>query len=311
MIERLLAAFARSGRERRYRWRWLGYLLTTAALFYLAYVLIGSSTRLRQVDLSNYLMPVLAAIGIYLVSLIVQFVVWARMISFHRHVGWEDIKIYARTILMRRLPGGPWHWVGRISMYSSSTEVPARVSAAGSLVEWTLVLLVGAGLFFAVAEGLPALLRLSLLSAATGLALAIAIVWQPHTRSRATRLAEAILWIFLYAVAWQAGLVIFLAIANTAGAGLGWLEGMQVWMVAGGLGVITVVLPFTLGVLEASLVLLLQPYLDPLLALVVALMIRLIYVAGDALWGFLGWQFGRLIFLRKRSNTSTDEPLGA
>ena len=311
MIERLLAAFSRSVRERRYRWRWLGYLLTTAALFYLAYVLIGSSTRLRQVDLSNYLMPVLAAIGIYLVSLIVQFVVWARMISFHRQVGWEDIEIYARTILMRRLPGGPWHWVGRISMYSSSTELPAKVSAAGSLVEWTLVLLVGAGLFVAVVEGLPALLRASLLSAATGLALAIAIGWQPRTRSRGARLAEAIFWIFLYAVAWQAGLAIFLAIANTTGAGLGWLEGMKVWMVAGGLGVITVVLPFTLGILEASLVLLLQPYLDPLLALVVALMIRLIYVAGDGLWGFLGWQFGRLMFLRKPYITSTDEPSGA
>ena len=82
-------------------------------------------------------------------------------------------------------------------------------------------------------------------------------------------------------------------------------------MVAAGLGAITVVMPFTFGIQEATLVVLLQPYLDPLLALLVALMIRLIYIAGDALWGFIGWQLSRLVLRRKAYPTTTDNPFGA
>ncbi|MFV2043817.1 MAG: hypothetical protein ACC700_11360 [Anaerolineales bacterium] len=318
MIERILAAIERvltklgswvSGG--RTRWRWLGYLLTTSAMMYLAYVFIGSGRQLRDVDFSNYLIPALASLGVYFISLVAQFIVWARMISFHKKADWEDVGIYSKMILMRRLPGGPWHWVGRAAMYSSSTEVPARVSTMGSLVEWLLILLVGAAFFFAVLEGVPAFLRGLLVATAIGLAIAIGVIWQPGSRRWILRFAESGLWIVLYAVAWLAGLIIFLVIANATGAGLDWVAGLRVWTIAAGLAVITVVLPFTLGIQEATLAVLLQPYLDPLLGLVVALMIRLLYIAGDALWGFLGWQLSRLMLRRRSYPPTTDKTIGA
>jgi len=60
-----------------------------------------------------------------------------------------------------------------------------------------------------------------------------------------------------------------------------------------------------IGVQEVSLVFLLQPYLPASVALLVALLLRLLFTLSDVLWGLTGWAFAS-IALRKKT-TPLDE----
>lgn len=302
MIDRLADYWSSKKPKRSKLWQWLSLLLTITMLVYLVYAFTQGGLRLNQINWKAYRGAILAVLGIYLLSLIIQFYVWARIISFHRKVSWQDVDIYARMILMRSLPGGAWHWVGRISMYSGGTEVPTRVVVLGNFLEWALLTLSGAGIFF-VTLPLPGLgfILAALTFCAT---LALAISWQPTTRKWIIRLAEGSLWMALYSVAWFLGAaILYLIVQAVAGPGQlnGW-EALKAWSLTGSLGMLVTMLPSSLGVREISLVWLLQAKLTPSIALLIALMLRIIYTLADAIWGMIGWSISYLI-LRKRRPT--------
>ena len=299
MIDRLADYWSSKKRKDSKLWRWLSFLLTIAMVAYLAYAFTQGGLRLDQIDWKAYGGVVLAVLGIYLLSLIVQFYVWTRIISFHRKVSWQDVDIYARMILMRSLPGGAWHWVGRISMYSSGTEVSTRVVVLGNFLEWVLFTLSGAGIFF-VTLPLPGL-GFPLAALTFGATLALAIGWQPATRKWTIRLAEGSLWMALYSMAWfLAAAILYLIVQAVAGPGQlnGW-EALKAWSLTGSLGMLITMLPSSLGVREITLVWMLQARLTPSVALLIALMLRIIYTLADAIWGMAGWLMSYLI-LRKR-----------
>jgi len=299
MIDRLADYWSSKKPKRSKLWRWLSFLLTIAMIAYLVYAFTQGGLRLDQIDWKAYGGAVLAVLGIYLLSLIIQFYVWARIISFHRKVSWQDVDIYARMILMRSLPGGAWHWVGRISMYSSGTEVSTRVVVLGNFLEWVLFTLSGAGIFF-VTLPLPGL-GFPLAALTFGATLALAIGWQPATRKWTIRLAEGSLWMALYSMAWfLAAAILYLIVQAVAGPGQlnGW-EALKAWSLTGSLGMLITMLPSSLGVREITLVWMLQARLTPSVALLIALMLRIIYTLADAIWGMAGWLMSYLI-LRKR-----------
>ena len=297
MIDRLADYWSSKKRKHSKLWRWLSILLTIAMVVYLAYAFTQGGLRLDQIDWKEYGGAVLAVLGIYLMSLIIQFYVWTRIISFHRKVSWQDVDIYARMILMRSLPGGAWHWIGRISMYSGGTEVPTRVVVLGNFLEWALLTLSGAGIFFLTLPGLGTILA-ALTFCAT---LALAISWQPAIQKWPIRLAEGSLWMVLYSMAWFLGsAILYLIVQAVAGPGQlnGW-EALKAWTLTGSLGMLITMLPSSLGVREITLVWMLQAGLTPSVALLIALMLRIIYTLADAIWGMIGWLISYLI-LRKR-----------
>lgn len=309
LLQGLAQAWEKRAKLTRSRWRWVGYLLTLAAVAYLVYTLVRGNLQLRQVDWRVYSGALLASLGFYLLSLLIQFFLWSRLIAEHRRATWQDAEIYARMVLMRSLPGGAWHWIGRISMYAGGTEVPQRVIVLGNFLEWALVILAGAATFiaflsFPLAPALPVLGSLALL----GAALALGMAWQPKTRPRLLRLAEAALWISLDLVVWLAGAaILYVFVQALAGAGrMGPLEAVYVWTFSGSLSMLIVFLPSSLGVRELSLVALLQPYMDPSVALLVALLIRVVFNAADVFWGLAGWLLSQLVLRRGGGKPSTN-----
>ncbi|MDP1547603.1 MAG: hypothetical protein Q8L87_16465 [Anaerolineales bacterium] len=299
MIDRLADYWSSKKPKRSKLWRWLSFLLTIAMVAYLAYAFTQGGLRLDQIDWKAYGGAVLAVLGIYLMSLIIQFYVWTRIISFHRKVSWQDVDIYARMILMRSLPGGAWHWVGRISMYSGGTEVPTRVVVLGNFLEWALLTLSGVGIFFTTLP-LPGL-GFPLAALTFGAALALAISWQPATQKWTIRLAEGSLWIALYSMAWfLAAMILYIMAQAVAGSGqLDVMEILRACTFTGSLGMLISMLPSSLGVREISLVWMLQATLTPSVALLIALMLRILYTLADAIWGMIGWLISTLI-MRKR-----------
>lgn len=298
MLQRFAQEWSRRTRLTQGRWRWIGYLLTLAAVVYLVYTLAKGNIQLNQVDLRVYGWALLASLGFYLVSLVIQFFIWTRLISFHRRATWQDVEIYSRMVLMRSLPGGAWHWVGRISMYSGATEVPTRVVVLGNFLEWALLILVGAAIFVAFLP-YPVLSVLGCLLLA-GAAIALAVSWQPPERGWLRRLAEAFLWVILDGFVWLAGAAILYSFTGAL-AGFGRLQPLQalyVWTFSGSLSMLIIFLPSSLGVREISLVALLQPTINPSIALLIALLIRIVFIFADIFWGLTGWLISQMILWR-------------
>jgi hypothetical protein len=299
MIERLANYWASKKPNNSNLWRWSSSLLTIAMLAYLAYAFTQGGLRLDQIDWKAYSGALVVILGIYLLSLVIQFYVWSRIISFHRKVDWQDVNIYARMILMRSLPGGAWHWIGRISMYSGGTEVPTQVVVLGNFLEWALLTLSGAGIFF-ISLPLPNGLGIILASLTFCVALALAVAWQPAAQKWFTRLIEGSLWMASYSIAWFLGTtILYLIVQAVAGPNhLNAWEALKTWALTGSLGMLITMLPSSLGVREITLVWMLQGKLTPSIALLIALMLRIIYALADAIWGIIGWLTSFLI-LRK------------
>lgn len=295
MIERLADYWSAKKPKHSKLWRWINFLLLLALIGYLVYALTQGGLRLDQIDWKAYGGTILAILAIYLPALIIQFYVWARIISFHRKVSWQDVDIYARMILMRSLPGGAWHWVGRISMYSDATEVPARVVVMGNFLEWALLILSGAGIFFLTLS--PPALGFFLAALACCAALMLTASWQPASRGWRLRLLEGTLWLLLYGVVWLlAALILYSMAKAVTGAGhLTLFESVKAWTATGSLGMLVTMLPSSLGVREITLVWALQDKLTPSTALIIALMLRIVYTLADVIWGTIGWLMGYLI----------------
>ena len=286
------------------RGRWVGYGLTGLALVYLGWVLIYSGFKIPSIDWHAYLFASLATVGLYLVSLALQFLVWARLFSFHHKVGWRDMEIYARMILVRRLPGGIWHWLGRTTLYTATTTVPTEAVLFGNLMEWGMLILIAGGIsvfgFLAVPIGVKLLLSAVLI----GAAVALTIWWQPRTRAGWLRFSEGALWVFLYTITWFIGGIILNMVSQATGANqFDWIKASGVWALSGGVSMIITIAP-VIGVQEVSLVFLLQPYLPASSALLVALILRLLFTISDVLWGLVGW--GVASFALRRVKKAAD-----
>lgn len=291
MLDLILEYWANRPRLTHQRWRWLGYALTFGAILYLGYALAQGDLRLDQIKWEDYWLALLITAGLYLLSLLIQFLIWARMISFFRKVSWKDAEIYARMTMMRSIPGGAWHWVGRISMYSGMTDLPTKKVIFGNFLEWSLLILGGIGMYFALDHS--PLLRLTITPIIFGSAMALASAWQPKQRGLFHRLWESGVWLALYSIVWiLGGSILFLFVQSVSGnESFTWLESLRVWSLSGSMSMLIIFLPSSLGIREISLIWLLQPATTISAALLIALIIRIVFTIADAIWGLLGWLF--------------------
>ncbi len=56
---------------------------------------------------------------------------------------WFNSNVYFKTILMKRLPGGVWHWLGRANLYDNQQSGERNSITRANLTEWMLLILSG------------------------------------------------------------------------------------------------------------------------------------------------------------------------
>jgi hypothetical protein len=220
------------------------------------------------------------------------------MISFHHRITWRDIAIYSRVLLMRRLPGGMWHWVDRTAMYTGATTVSGRVVMLANFLEWSILLILAIAIAVVGWPGSHALLRGTISLSLALLALFLAYTWQPNERRKITRLTESVLWLGLYITAWIAGGLILYLFGHTTQQAvdlsmgsyqpLSFARSFWAWAIAGGSSFLLVFIPAGLGVREITLTWLLMPNLPVSGIILVAILIRVTYALADMVWGSLG-----------------------
>jgi hypothetical protein len=198
-------------------------------------------------------------------------------------------------VLLRYLPGGVWQWVGRATEYKAVTSVPARVIVLANFSEWGLLLLVALALYLFTGVGFagPHWGQMGLGALALASALGLGIRWQPKSRSRRLRLAESVLWIACYGVAWfLGGAIVYLWVRYSGSQLLEWSQAIRIWTLTGGIGFISSLVA-GLMIREITLTWLLQPYLPVASGLLVALLIRVLFTLADVLWAGAGWALSR------------------
>lgn len=310
MIERLVLKWAEFTQNARARWKWIGRILTLAAVVYIAALLVYTGFQIQEINWRLYWQAGLISFGLYFISLVVQFYVWVRMLSFHNKAGWQDVVIYTRVILLRRLPGGVWHWVGRTAMYSENTTIPGRVIMVGSFIEWAMLILIAGGIAVLGFNQLPLYLRLAAAIILIFLSGVLGYSWQPASSGQIRRGFESAVWMICYGIAWlMGGLIFYTFFLATGGEGLTWQRAWWVWAVSGGSGMLVFFIPGGSGIREILLTWVLYPYLPPASVILMSVLIRVMYLLGDVLWGYLGLLLSLKIsrsekFLQGKSNQS-------
>jgi hypothetical protein len=308
ILQRLADLLASQRANLKTHWRWLSWALTLAALVYVIAVLVVGGLSLRDVNWAAFVPAALATLGLYLLSLLAQLFVWTRILSFHRAPDWQDMEIYSRMLLTRRLPGGFWHWVGRAAMYSAATRVPTRVVVVANFLEWAMLILTGMGLYISGLPSLEPAIRVVGAAAVWVLAVGLAVSWQPAAYPLRRRVAEGLLWAGLYGTCWFLGGAILRQFVSAAGGDItSWIEATRVWALTGSISLFVSIVPAVFGVQEVTLTLLLQTWITPASALIVALLMHFVFSVAEVGWGLAGW--GLSAAMQRRQATASRVPI--
>jgi len=301
-----------------HRGNWISTSVLLSTIVVLGILLIRENENLCQFDnWRTYLIVCEKGFLLYPLSLSTQALVWSRIIRRLGKVdnGWHDIEIYAYSHLMRRLPGAVWYLASRTMMYYGR-GIDARITLAASGLEW-LLLVVTAGCIYSVIR-LSNLLNSWWLGLGGLLLLIGGAVWglkslylQKYRRPRnlisylldspvetLPRLREVALWIGLYSVAYVVGGAILWSLVHgvVVESNLVIIDAIRIWALAGGVGFLSsVIVPAGMGIRELTLTALLAPEVSTAEALLIALLLRILFISGDLTWGGLMWAIARVL----------------
>ena len=271
----------------------------TAALMalVLGWLLYRERAALAAIELTRAWPRLLAGQAIMLITLVVAALVWASIMhALGSRVARRDhIHIYASTFLSRYLPGTVWYVVGRSAFYKMEGD-SARMVTLGSSIELLLSTMAGAlvALMLAVvsstqtpALALPAMgllvgLGVVALHPRVLAAIRARLHMSPLPPLRTSRLG---LWLLADALNWLLGGVIFWLIASEIdGVALNQFAYTSLaWTLVGVLSVVVFVLPSNFGLTEVGLSLLLSAIMPSSLAVVVAVLTRVLMTIFSAL----------------------------
>jgi len=255
---------------------------------------------------------------LYPISLSVQALTWGMMIARLGRVagGWRDVEIYAYTHLMRRLPGALWYLAGRAVIYRERGIGPG-VTLAASGLEWLLLLVAAVSIYGGLGLSGPrswllGLVMLTLLVAVSVWALkalgsaqdrrwlpgfarhwlgGLSVTAMPQSKDLA-------LWVGLYAIAYViGGLILFLLVHGVAPeSSVTLTDAIRIWALTGGVGFLTsVIVPAGMGIRELTMTALLAPEVSTVAALLIALLLRMLFIVSDLVWGGLMWAIARVL----------------
>ncbi|KPL19011.1 MAG: hypothetical protein AMJ93_13350 [Anaerolineae bacterium SM23_84] len=320
------------GANQRIR-RWVSASVLLCTVGFLVLMLLRSTDELRQYDdWSTYLDVCAKGFLVYPISLITQALIWLMIIMRLGQMtgSWWDVEIYSYSYLMRHLPGMIWYLAGRAAMYRTR-GIGAVVTLLASGVEWLLllttsVLLYGTLSLTGSGTLLIGILVLSALILATSLGLRQALLASSRlpvpgfVRRRLTALAtvsvpssaDLALWLSLYVTSYfiGGGILVLLVHGVAPEVTIGLVTAAKTWALTAGVGfLLTAIVPAGLGIRELTLAALLSPPLSRTGAIVVAILLRIVFVAGDLVWGGMLYAMARFIRHhrhRKCSSSSND-----
>ncbi len=306
------------GDSRLRRWVSIGVMLLTIG--FSVVLLIHGREELRQFDdWHAYLIVCGQGFLLYPLSMSVQALTWSMMIARLGQIasGWRDIEIYAYTHLMRRLPGPLWYLAGRTVIYRER-GIGAGVTLAASGLEWLLLLVAAVSIYGGLSLSGPGswllgfiMITLLIIGSLWGLRAALNSVQDPHwlpgfarhwlgrlSVTAMPQIKHLALWVGLYTIAYIiGGLILFLLMHGvTPESNVTLTDAIRIWALTGGISFLTsMIVPAGMGIRELTLTALLAPEVSTVAALLIALLLRMLFIAGDLVWGGLMWAIAQVL----------------
>lgn len=303
-------------------------IMLLSILFLLFILLRDVQTLPAQIVWQDYLGVCAIGLLLYLIPLLMHLAVWTGLMTRLGGVrgGWWHVEIFAHSHLLRRLPGVVWYVVGRTTMYRAQ-GVDANVPIVASGLEWLLLVagsaVVTASLGLGGGAGLPAIASIGLIlivASALALGFLFTAVSGPNRNGRAAnwlarliavnppRFRDLSMWLGLYIVTYVLGgwILLLLVQGISPASGVDLLNMTQAWALVGGLGtLLSAIVPAGMGIRELSLTVVLSPYIGGTAGVLVSVLLRLLFMFADLVWGVALWSIARIV-LRNPGATLPD-----
>lgn len=283
---------------------WLSTLrqnpLIAKALQVLSYVyplalLIISRKEILRIQWQTFIPLFLICLLLYYTSMLLQCLNWSLLVDQNLKRLQFNSQVYFQTILMKRLPGGFWHWLGRNKLYNSEgnseTEKQLRQS---NLYEWLILILTGFSSYLSTKH-----LWIGVLCILATILLSVYLLQRRHLGWKMV-IWMGILSNMLYLLCWLIGAwVLFLLLENINPTAVSFSVSMAAWGLSGAFGMLFFFMPSGAIVRDLSLTALLSTYINPTQVALVALEIRIIFTLGEVLWSLFNLQIIKLLQKRK------------
>lgn len=269
-----------------------GRLLLFLSLIY-PIILIGVSWQdIIEMDFYRFFGPFLVTLLLSSFSLIFQSLNWALIVNGNFSAIYLDLEIYFKTILMRKLPGGFWHWMGRVNLYNNSSLITYKFSGLTNVKEFLYLILTGLVCFLLINYPYWGLLGILLLF------ILVIYFFSSTGKLKTSFFFYASILIILYIICWVLGGGIIYIFVNVLApeVSMPLSKSVSIWTITGSLGMLFFLIPNIFFIRELTLVALLSPFMDYSKIFLLSLLVRLTLTFGDVLIALFG-----LVFLRIKS----------
>jgi len=275
-------------------------LLSFISVLYPLGLLYLSMDEIRNMEWKSFGWIFLGCLLVYYFSMSLQNLVWSLIIDGNLSRFWINTQVYFTTVLMKRLPGGVWHWIGRSTIYEVNFPDGNREISRSNLTEWLTLILTGLT-GYATTKNLY-------LGISSFIIIIVITTWLLYRNgeSRVRSFHNAVRIILLYTVCWIAGGLILHWLLNPISSSelVTFKTSFSVWCLSSAFSMFFFFFPSGAIIRDFSLTALLSNQIEPTKIALVILQVRVIFLVADFLWSFLSIQFMKLITAKNNSKAN-------
>jgi hypothetical protein len=255
----------------------LSKILIPLSFVYPIALILLSWSELIEVNWGVFIGNIYNIVLLYFISLFVQGMGWSIIINGGFSHFFSDMEIFFKSILMRRLPGGFWHWIGRSNLYSDVKYTPKKEVSLANWIEWILIIFSGITIYFFAKE--PTYIGVLL----TIFYIIILYVLEKKFDWLSFSFTYGLFLFLIYFLSWSLGGEILHILINNLFQNVTFPlgESISVWSITGTISTLGFFLPSGLFIRELSLIALLENYLVYSEVILLGLVIRIIFLVCD------------------------------
>jgi len=272
----------------------ISMVLGIFSILYPLGLLYLSKDEIRNLEWKSFLWIFLGCLLVYYVSMSLQNLVWSLIVDGNLSRFWINSHVYFKTVLMKRLPGGVWHWLGRSSLYEYNFPDENRAVSKSNLTEWLALMLTGLIGYTTTINPYLGIIGFIVIVGITTRLL------HRNGESQIRSFYSAVRIILLYTVCWIAGgLILHWLLIHVVSSDLvTFKSSFSVWCFSSAISMFFFFFPSGALIRDFSLSALLTNQIEPAKVALVILQVRVIFLVADLLWSFLSIQFTKLMIAK-------------
>jgi hypothetical protein len=284
------------------RMRWvLTALIIIFSVVFFGWMLWRYLPTLLAYHWNLQVLPLILCFPIYTLDLFLAVLGWSIIIErLADHFAFrEHIRIFCTTRVAGRLPGAPWHVVGRVALYRR-LGVSGRVTGVASGLEMILIIVAGIISGTLIGFNLPENMQKYLVWIGLVLVIGLGLMHPAVVRkvlhwlgrdhdAIGLRYRDMLLLLGVYILTWGVGgCVLYMMILALYPLAWTQLPGViGAWGLSGAVASLLSLSPTSFGIKEIALTLLLSIFIPAGLAVIIAILIRLYLTAAEFAWAIV------------------------